>query len=440
MEKKFVPSSRGQLFGGPSIKKTSRPSHKVHKNIRTPLATYISKEGLINIAWGFGVSASGGGGSFVDGINLAYTMISEGFTGLQTRSIYDAPAQEMSAISGGMGAPSAIAGGLIGFIPSCKAALETLNELGQLPYPITGITPIEAGPVNGLLPIYLSFKFDYNLYDCDGAGRAVPSLTNLLFDYENIRFSPAGVSDIDAVTTEIHDEWDDGAAAEDGLRDVIITYGGAIGLAAWPQNGTQLQASELNVGTYGTADRLGAAIQEVKSNGLLLEAYFVIEAVNEKFRQLIWRAKLDYVYSDPDALEQGYDKGYLVFGRDTIELGYEYRLYFLNENLFISKHSVEGTFIEYVTTAPSTIAAFFSDPTPPDVLQAAADDFIPYNTGDMKYIQNLVGKEILVVVTPPAEKLYQQDVEYSFVDVLNSYFNDYDFNFTLNDIYPASID
>lgn len=427
--------SRGFLFTAPLGKRAGEEGF------------VISKTNLVNIGWGLGLQASGGGGSFVDGIALANDIIKDPtFTTVTARKITTAPADECTAIAGGMGAPSAVGGNIIDFAPSCIAALDALNDYrrsAKLPS-ITGITPIEAGPFNALLPVYISHTSagNYALYDCDGAGRAVPSLTNLLFDYEGIRFSPAGLANTHtSIPPKVDTTWADGAQAEAGLRPYIENvYGGAVGLAAWAQTGAQLRAASLNLSTYETAANLGENILECKSSEAALTNYLKTLTDDPQFSNLTWSTQLNEVYIDPDGLKQGYDKGYLVFGRDEIEKGYEYRLYYLNENMFISKHdSTTKKFVKYIATGPSTICCFFSDDKPPAALKAKANDFIPYNTGDLTDVKRLVNRRMIVSVLPPSFLLYLDKVIESFVTVLNQYFKDapYGFQFKRTDIFPS---
>lgn len=403
----------------------------------------IDIETLRNIGWGFGLSSSGGGGSFVDGVQLVEDMIANGFTNIVAKSLDTAVPGEYSAIAGVMGAPSAI-GNLTDFTPTCIAALDALSDSGTFPGSISGVTPIEAGPVNGLIAVNICYVSNgkYALYECDGAGRAVPSLTNLLFDFEGITFSPsAQTSATDPVQININTTWEDGAQGEAGLRDVIANFGGAIGLAAWAQDGATLSSASLPANTFLTAATQGERIQALKGDGDALGTWLESLAPNAQFNGLTWHATFNSLYRDPDGLAAGYDKGYITFGRDEIETGYEYRLYYLNENMFISKHDVTtGNFIRYVATAPSTICCFFADPAPAAVLNSAAGDYIPYNTGDLNTVENLIGQQMIVSTSSPTELLYQPAVMDTFVAVLNDYFSaaPYGFVFTSDDIFPSS--
>ncbi len=426
-----------------SDRKTRTPLLNGPLGRRNGLEDYeIDIAALRHIGWGFGLSSSGGGGSFVDGIQLTEDMIAKGFTSIAAKSITSAPLGEYAAIAGIMGAPSAI-GSLTDFTPTCIAALDALADSGFVPGPISGVTPIEAGPVNGLMAVAMCFASNgqYTLYDCDGAGRAVPSLTNLLFDFEGISFSPSAQTSPNGEPANINTSWANGAQGEAGLRDVIASFGGAIGLAAWAQDGTTLSNATLPVDTFATAATRGERIQSLKSNGLVLQAWLESLAPNVQFEGLTWHTSFDELYRDPDGLAQGYDKGYIAFGRDDIEAGFEYRLYYLNENMFISKHeTATGAFVNYVVTAPSTIACFFADPAPPAVLGAQAGDYIPYNTGDLDIVEGLVGQQIIISVSSPTELLYSPEVTESFVAVLNDYFgaDPYGFSFATPDIFPTS--
>lgn len=426
--------SKGHLYTAPLTTKPVLPDSK---------ATLITADDLFFIAWGFGLSASGGGGSFVDGIGLTKTMVANGFTEIYAASITSAPSTEYAGIAGGMGAPTAIGGGLEDFVPACLAAMDALSNSGLIPSPLTGITPIEAGPVNGLLPVYICDQSDgqYDLYDCDGAGRAVPSLTNLLYDNMGVTFSPSGQANIDGTQTQVNDTWANGAEGEAGLRDVINEYGGAIGLAAWAQSGASLSTATVNTETYSDANNIGRELYAEKGEGRALQTYLSSLAPNSQFSNLHWLATFNEIYVDPEGAAQGYDKGYIIFGKDEILLDSEFRMYFLNENMFISRHSSsDGAFIEYIATGPSTIACFFADPSPPASIDAAANDFIPYNTGDNAIIETLVGRAMIVTVQSPTPYLYDQTMKQSFVTVLNDYFSEppYGFTFTMGDIFPTT--
>jgi len=402
----------------------------------------ITANDLTSIVWGLGLTASGGGGALVDGIDLAEALLKDGFDHLVAQPSAEASPDEMLVMPGGMGAPSAIAGNIVDFVPACLAAINILDKNGGLGLPIKGLLPVEAGPVNGLLALYIAYKSagKYRLYNCDGAGRAVPSLTNLLYNYQKgVTFSPVGVADIHGENAAVHTDWKNGMEGENGLRPVIASLGGAIGLAAWPQDGGQASEADLNVSTFSDAIAVGKQLHKHAGSARRLKDHFRKTAPSRKFKSLAWSANFDEINIDPAGREQGYDKGYIVFGRDSIEKGVEYRIYFLNENLFISRHdSTSKEFISYVATAPSIIAGFYSDPAPPPFLGVDANAMIPYNTGDNNKIETLVGREVVVVVTPPSAKsLYSRDLKESFVAVLNSYFNDYGFEFDMGDITPG---
>jgi len=426
-------ASGSKLFTAPLLTPATRKSANEAVN--------ITAADLVSIAWGFGLMASGGGGALIDGIDLAEALIEEGFDHLTAYPTADALPDAMLVMPGAMGAPTAVSGKVVDFVPACLAAIDILDKKGGLAHPIKGLLPIEAGSLNGFLAIYIAYKSagKYTLYNCDGAGRAVPSLTNLLYDYQKgVTFSPTGVADVHGNNAAVHTGWKNGADGEKGLRPVIASLGGMIGLSAWPQDGAQAAEADLNTSTFSDAVTVGRHLHKHAASAKKLKAYFRRAAPSRKFKSLVWHTTFNEIHIDPDGIEQGYDKGYIVFGRDSIEPNVEYRIYFLNENLFISRHdSKSKEFISYVATAPSIIAGFYSDPTPPPFLGVGADAMIPYNTGDNNKIKALVGREVVVVVTPPSAKsLYRHDLKESFVTVLNSYFNDYGFVFDMDDITP----
>jgi DUF917 family protein len=429
------PYSRGRLLSPPPIRRKADADFT------------IDSSNVLDIGWGLGLTASGGGGSFVDGMNLIQNMVDDGFVSLTAKAITNAVANEASVIAGGMGEPSAIGGTLVQFVDSCLAAIDALKTALAIQDPITGILPIEAGPVNAILALYICYKSggSYTLFDCDGGGRAVPSLSNLLYDFEGVAFSPSAQASLDGSKTQVDTFWVSGSDAELGLREAISEYGGAIGLAAWFQPGEKLAGATLNTDTFRTAATTGGYIRSYKSNpGELLAYLKSIAGINPQFEGLTVRTTFNERKSLDNAA--GYDKGYFAFGRDGT---YEYRLYYLNENMFIGKFLMtDETFVEYVATAPSVISMFISDPEPPPELTEADDtvkagDYIPYNTGDLANIDRLVGQDMIVCVSPPTPILYEPKKVDTFLTVLNSYFNNPDdpapwFPFTIADIFPKN--
>ncbi|CAM1364207.1 hypothetical protein TXIAM_240049 [Tenacibaculum xiamenense] len=358
-------------------------------------------------------------------------MLNSGFDYITALDKNNAPDYTYAGIAGGMGAPTAISS-LLDFAVACKAAIDAFNNEFSSKA-ITGILPIESGPVNGLLAIYIAFKYKYRLYDCDGAGRAVPSLSNLLYSkpFSNVNYSPSAAASMDGKQTSTNNTWTTGAEAEEGLRPTIDKLGGAVGITAWAYDSYNLANTDLYTGTYSNHATIGKNLKTYYTDKVNLYAYLEsLAPKNSEFENLLLDTHLVDVVEESAA---GYDKGYIVFNKEGDN---EYRLYYLNENMFIAQYNVKDNSYKYVATAPSTITMFIYDSNPNKDLGLEAG-YIPYNTGDLKTIKTLKGNEMIVSVTPPTCLLYGKDQKQSFVNVLNSYFNDDNFSFTISDIIPA---
>lgn len=60
---------------------------------------------------------------------------------------------------------------------------------------INSLIPLETGAFNTMVPIYAGAKKGLPTLDADGAGRAVPELEMLMFNFYNISPSPFAIAD-----------------------------------------------------------------------------------------------------------------------------------------------------------------------------------------------------------------------------------------------------
>lgn len=206
-----------------------------------------NKTAIQQIIWGGALLGSGGGG----GIDLALAFLSiipanASFTVLQQG---DAPVP--AVVTAFVGAPDALSQ------PTVQPLLDAFDRF-VAQQPATCTVPVETGAVNSIAPFLVALTRNVVIADADGAGRAVPQLTNLVFN-DGVPVSPIELSNGQGVATRINVP--DAATAEALVRSVVTTaqFGQVGGLALWGMTPAQLQQYVI-WGTLETTRQLGAAI------------------------------------------------------------------------------------------------------------------------------------------------------------------------------------
>eukprot|EP00111_Clytia_hemisphaerica_P015872 TCONS_00046900-protein len=413
----------------------------------------ISAEDFYNIAFGFGISASGGGGSFIQGLEIAQRSVADDFESVKIYKPSKLSGPGRAFVSGGIGKPESLKEP-VKFGERVSKLLKYLDGQLRKNYShLQGILPVEAGPINGLLPIYNVHAYNKKqkdpkrkiwLFDCDGAGRAVPSMTNLMYDY-----FPKGTCPItynfenDAGSKKNvllqSDEVLDGSDAEQIFTSVMMygsdTMNGAIPFTCWQFDETMAKEEiRFPSGTYSYWKKMGKELKnsytgkEELINFLQILNYANFYSV-DFFKDRIYTSTVDDIIQVPN---DRWNVGYIKF--DVEANVSEKRLYFVNENLTISKLTYKDNKLETLATAPSSITSFFKDPNP-DKVPIGTDGttlepgFIPYNTGDIDKIAKLKGVEIIIAVTDPTipgnmNFLYEDDMRKRLKDVMNKIFKE----------------
>lgn len=226
-----------------------------------------SIEDIANVSIGASFLGSGGGGAFKDSQALLEKIKATGKTGIILYNVDDAEEDDLLCVAGGIGAPDALAGRVDDAITAIGDAIDKLSANGKS---ITGILSVESGAVNTMLAVLLSIKKGLKLFNCDGAGRAIPTIANLTYAHEpGFTLSPvalvaAGVkSDVSAILTL------PGAEEAEKLIRPLITdpvFNEMGGLALWRQTGSELKASHVVRDTFTTARTIGEIISTDPTN------------------------------------------------------------------------------------------------------------------------------------------------------------------------------
>lgn len=360
-----------------------------------------SDSDLDDLLYGLGLSASGGGGGYTIGEALVEAIKEIPVQMRVLHSVDSADANDFAVMAGGIGAPSAITPkSITKFADYCEVAIQTYSkEQGKN---VNSLVPVEAGPVNALLALYLGWSKGLKVFDCDGAGRAVPSLTNLVFGYNSYPIAPLYLAGIKSGSTEITSEEvkpapKDAAAAEGAIRDNLGQYDRAAGLVCWGQTGSELKGSKhLIRDSFDTLREFGSKLRPYRNS-----PNFLFNALQRS--PLVERVyKLD-VLDIVETKQEGYDVDIAKLGTGSLLL---WTLTALNENMIMHRKLTKD---EYVT-APNGIAMIF------DV--GGKGTYIPLNYGDDLRNQNVIGHEVMLVVLKENCMLYSGEIGDSFKRVL----------------------
>lgn len=360
---------------------------------------------LRDLLYGLGFGGSGGGGGYTIGEALVEAIIAE--IPVYKRVMYDvseASDTDFAVMAGGIGAPSAITPQTITkFADYAWAAISAYSkEQGKK---VNAILPVEAGPVNALLALYLAWKYGLKVFDCDGDGRAVPSLTNLVFGYNDYPISPMYLAGVKQGSTTISANVimpppKDAAAAEGAIRDNLGVYNNAAGLVCWGQTGAQLKNSKYLIkGQFKALTRFGSQTRALSGSEGELYGYL---SLDKEMVQEVFLAQLVEIQTDS---RPGYDDGTLIFKQRFPETGAIRSIKYENENMLMTSNRGDPA-----VTAPNGIAMLFQK----------SGQFIPLNNGDDLQNAGVIGVKAMVVVLKEHCMLYSGDIGNSFLNVLRS--------------------
>ncbi len=376
---------------------------KQAKSLKT-LPGFFSDEDMLDLLYGLGLGASGGGGGYNIGLALVNAIIRD--IPVESRilvNVADLDDEDFCVMVGGIGAPSAITPmSILDFASYAIFGIDTFNQ--QQTSKITALLPVEAGPVNALLAMYIGWHNGLKVVNCDGAGRAVPSLTNLAYNYNGISISPlylAGIINGQLNAQELKPEPQDAAQAEAAIRDNLGQYGNAAALLCWPQSGAQLKASATLVeDPFNHLYHLGKGLRRLRKDPDLVKGFLIMQ---DHVIESIFECKLQFIQSGSGG---GYDDGYLFFLGSKLFSGDPkgfFAIQYENENMLIRS----GNGFETIT-APTFISMIFE----------TDDGYIPLNNGDDLINQNLINKPAFVLLIKPNCLLFGNQMLPSFVSVL----------------------
>jgi DUF917 family protein len=395
-------------LAGAALSASTFPSAAAPSYIQLHGSTTLSVTDLQNLLVGLGFAATGGGGGYQIGQALVAAIIRD--IPPSQWVLYDlssASDSDYAVMAGGIGAPSAITPStILDFAGYADLAIQAYTNNEHVK--VNALVPVEAGPVNALLALYLGWKNGYKVFDCDGAGRAVPSLTNLVYAYDGYPIAPVWLAGkINGETTPVllSPAPADAGAAEEAIRVLLQDkMNEAAALVCWGQTGAQLRNSAYVLpGTLSNLISLGRDLVATGFTKAGLLSY------------LQGRSDVVATYSGIlNAIKPntggGYDDGYLYISADD---GFPYRIHYLNENMIVYR---DGAITTAVGTAPSAIPMLFQP--------GGSGAFQLLNNGDDLLSRDVVNHPIVFCVVKESCVLFKPDIAASFTTVLkNAPFN-----------------
>ena len=363
----------------------------------------LSKADLQNLLYGLGFAASGGGGGYQIGQALLNAIISD--IDPSQWLLWDptlALSTDYAVMAGGIGAPSAITPEtILNFVTYAQAGILCYTE--QTGIKVNALVPVEAGPVNALLALYLGWKYGYKVFDCDGAGRAVPSLTNLVYDYNQAQYKIApvvlsGLIDFEPQSIVVTPPPTDGASAEAAIRGLLAEFNEAAALICWGQTGKTLVGSQFLLAHTLTglvdfgAQAAATGFTEPALSNFLTSSPSVLAVYPGTVTGIV------------NGSQPGYDDSVI-----SVAAPYDlvYAIHALNENMILTE-GISGTTV--LATAPSGIAMLFQP--------GGTGPYVLLNNGDDLPNQNVIDFPIIIVVLKEGCTLFNASIEKSFATVL----------------------
>lgn len=315
---------------------------------------------IVDIIYGATLMGGGGGGSMSSGVtmleNYAKTHGGESEVSVDLCAPEEMQAGSYSAVTAGMGAPTLIPDDFSPWIVNAFNFYKYVQEYSnkKIGYSMA----VEMGGFNTFVPMLVSLENSIPFLDVDGAARAVPALTTLLFavnGYDTLPIVLAdhidGSGDYDKVLLDFPGYAKDAKMAESAARAYIAQYmNGIAGLSGWLTGKADFDAKKLPVGSVSRAKEVGYVLRNAPSSSEVFERLMGKGIVN-------CRDLGDCVVAGGETEEgSGFDFGYILLQSTDTKSGY-FRIDFQNENLVISGGTARDQ-LTPVMTAPDIICSF----------------------------------------------------------------------------------
>ena len=294
-------------------------------------------EAMNPLLFGLSFFGSGGGGGFNDGNYLIGQIIKTSPSGFTIFDVESIDSGETLVVAGGIGSPNALSQK----IPELEVAINKAVDLTSPTKP-SSLLSVETGPVNSLLSVLINLNNNNRIYDLDGAGRSVPSLTNLSYAHQSVYpINPISLAAAPAdpnkppPATHTFTNVKDAADAEAQIRQLISQnpqFGQLAGLALWTQTGQQLKSSPYVIGgTFDKAFQVGTVLYNSRNS--LPELLGNLAPVMESLRLPVISSGYGILKDVTSQTKGGFDLGIVTVELENYGLPVELKIYNKNENL-----------------------------------------------------------------------------------------------------------
>jgi DUF917 family protein len=306
---------------------------------------------IVDIIWGAGLLAGGGGGPVKFGLQMLQDYINEHKIDPADIKLplFD-PGEILTkpfvyaAVTAGMGAPSKITGDFTPWANNAFDAIKVFASKMDPPRDIQFTYPVELGGFNTFIAMLIALENPkIQLLDVDASARAVPGLDTVLSAVNGNATTPTALAD-DKNNKVIIDLIDpsDAQLAEDLAREITVQLGEMAGVSGWLIGPAVIQSS-LGVGSLTLSQQIGNILRNPK--------------ITDKFLEIQNYANCRELYSGQltggaSALVDGFDVGCTKGIQGTTT----YRADFANESLVISRLD-NGNPVP-IMTAPDIIACY----------------------------------------------------------------------------------
>lgn len=302
--------------------------------------------------------ASGGGGSYADGITLLDNFKRSNPSipiSVRLYQNYEIAKIEYAAIIAGIGAPTEQEDQ--DFSP---CAISCFQELTDYLAPRVGkqvvyALPVEMGGFNTLVPMLVAMKNNTGIIDVDGAGRAVPTLNTTLMELNGISPSPVALTDDKENVVDIIAQKGSTEMFENISRVVSEEFRANASVGGWIMDAPTL--AKMAVGTVSRAKDCGDIIASVMNDATKSgnKGEYIVDGLKAAGVDITLLCARGQVTQFSSAEMDGFDiGGYMVSSVENKD-EVSYQVKFQNENILLYQVDSDYKSTIYMT-APDIIS------------------------------------------------------------------------------------
>jgi uncharacterized protein len=262
----------------------------------------ITRQDLLDLAYGAALLGSGGGGDPYIGRLMAQRALDRGRT-VTVWDLDEVPDDGLVISTAMMGAPTV----MVEKLPSGTEGVAALHALEEhLGRAAVATIPMECGGLNSTLPLVVAAEAGIPVLDADGMGRAFPELQMETFHVFGVSGSPMAIANEhgDVAMVMARNNW----AMEWLARGICVRMGGAAMIAEYSMPGALAKRVSI-AGTLSLGVSLGAAVRRARRrHGDPLDGLAdALAAASYRGPRLLFEGKVEDVFRQTT---EGFVKGH----------------------------------------------------------------------------------------------------------------------------------